>query len=207
MARYTGPKNKLARREGADLSLKTTGSKAHASLLRRQNIPPGMKAYRKIRIKTSDYKTQLREKQKAKAIYGVLEKQFKKYYEKAAKYKGATGFTLLQILERRLDNVIFRLGFTPTRASARQLISHGHVLIDNNKVSIPSWDIKPGSIISFKTKSLEIPVVSKSLENKSHIVPKWLSRKGPVGKVENYPDQEDLSENINEQLIVEFYSR
>ncbi len=207
MARHTGPRNRLARREGADLGLKTVGSKAHATLLKRLNIPPGMKAYRKIKPKTSDYGIQLREKQKAKIIYGILERQFIKYYKRAAKNKGATGFALLQFLERRLDNVLYRLGFTPTRSAARQLVNHGHVIVDGKKVSVPSWEVKEGNVITLKPQTLEIAYVKKSLDNKTNILPKWLSRKGPAGRVDKLPQEEDLTENINEQLIVEYYSR
>lgn len=206
MAREIGPKNRLARREGVDLGLKTVGSGAHASLLRRLTIPPGMHGQKKIR-RMSDYGLQMREKQKAKRIYGVLERQFKKYYERAAKFKGATGPTLLRFLETRLDNVIYKLGFAPTRAAARQLINHGHVVVDSKRVTIPSLEVKSGNVITLKQKAFEIPSVKKMLENKSVNVQSWLSKKGPVGKVERLPSDSDFSENIDEQLIVEYYSR
>ncbi|MBM3283910.1 30S ribosomal protein S4, partial [Candidatus Gottesmanbacteria bacterium] len=137
MARYTGPRNRLARREGADLGLKTPGSAAQSSLLRRLKIIPGKHAQRRIR-KLSDYGLQLREKQKAKRIYGIMEKQFRKYFEKASKEKGNTGEMLLTLIERRLDNVLYRLGLAPTRAAARQFITHGHILVNEKKVNIPS---------------------------------------------------------------------
>lgn len=206
MARDTGPKNRLARREGIDLGLKTVGSGSHASLLRRLTIPPGMHGQKKAR-RLSDYGLQLREKQKAKRIYGVLEKQFNKYFQRAAKYKGATGPTLLRFLETRLDNVIYRLKFTPTRASARQLVNHGHVVVDGKRVTIPSFEVKPGNVITLIQKSFEIPAIKKMTENKSINVASWLSKKGPVGKVDKFPEDIDFSEPIDERLIVEYYSR
>lgn len=206
MAREIGPKNRLARREGVDLGLKTVGSKAHASLLKRLAIPPGMHGQKRQR-RLSNYGKQLREKQKAKRIYGVLERQFKKYYERAAKYKGATGPTLLRFLETRLDNTIYRLGFAPTRAAARQLVTHGHVILDGKKVTIPSYEVKVGDVITLNQKAFEIPSVKKLMANKSFNLPSWLNRKGPVGKVEKLPVETDFSENIDEQLIVEYYSR
>ena len=206
MARYTGPKNRLARREGVDLGLKTIGSGAHAALLRRLTILPGMHGQKKIR-RLSDYGLRLREKQKAKRIYGILEHQFKKYYQKAAKIRGATGPTFLRLLETRLDNVIYRLGFAPTRAAARQLVTHGQVIVDGKKLSIPSKEVKPGEVITLAQKAFEIPAVKKMIDNKSLNIPSWFSKKGPVGKVERLPDEGDFAENINEQLIVEYYSR
>ncbi len=165
MARNTGPKNRLARREGVDLGLKTVGTHAHDSLLRRLTILPGMHGQKKVR-RLSDYGLQLREKQKAKRIYGILERQFKNYYEKAAKFKGATGPTLLRFLETRLDNVIYKLGFAPTRAAARQLVTHGHVTVDGKKVSIPSFEVKPDSVITLNQKTFEISAIKKMLDNK-----------------------------------------
>ncbi len=206
MSRYTGPKNRLARREGIDLGLKTVGSKSHSNLLKRLTVPPGAHGQRKMR-KRSDYGKQLREKQKAKRIYGVLEKQFSNYYKKAATFRGATGPTLLRLLETRLDNVIYRLGFTPTRNQARQLVAHGHVIVNDRKSSVPSMEVTPGCVISLKQKSMEIPSVKKMFESKSFITPGWLSRKGPVGKMDKLPQGEDFKEDINEQLIVEYYSR
>lgn len=206
MARYTGPRNRLARREGIDLGLKTVGTKAHSYLLKRLVIPPGMHGQKRLR-RLSDYGKQLREKQKAKRIYGVLEKQFKRYYERAAKFKGATGPTLLRFLETRLDNVVYRLGLASTRALARQLINHGHVILNNKKVTIPSYEVHVGDVITLGKKAFEIPAVKKILADKSVNLPSWLSRKGPVGKVEKLPDETHFTENIDEQLIVEYYSR
>lgn len=206
MARDTSPRNKLARREGVDLGLKTEGSKAHESLLRRLNIPPGMHAQKRMR-RPSDYGIQLREKQKAKRMYGVMERQFQRYYKKAAKYKGATGETILRLLETRLDNVIYRLGFTPTRASARQLITHGHAVVDGQKESIPSFEVKKGNVVTLSQKAFEIPAIKKSMENKTFKPPAWLTKSGPVGKVKEIPTKDDFNESIDERLIVEYYSR
>lgn len=206
MGRYLGPKNKLARREKTDLELKTPGTGAHASLLRRLNIYPGMHGQKRAK-KLSDYARQLREKQKTKRIYGVSEKQFKKYFLTASKKKRAAGEELLKLLEKRLDNVVYRLGLVPTRAAARQLIVHGHFLVNNRKVNIPSYLVKPGQVISLKEKSLSIPIIKKKLEEKKPIIPSWLKRKGPVGKMIGEPKREDIRTDINEQLIVEYYSR
>lgn len=204
--RYTGPKNKLARREGQDLGLKTVGSHAHASLLRKINIVPGAHGVKR-RKKTSEFGLQLREKQKVRRIYGLSEKQFKNYFKEALKKKGSTGERFLQTLERRLDNLVYRLALVPTRAFARQLVGHGHVKVDNKKVTIPSYLILPNQIISLSAKALKIPTVAKLLEEKNPHLPSWLERKGPVGKVINLPVREDIEAEIEEQLIVEYYSR
>jgi len=206
MARYLGPKNRLARREGMDLGLKTVGSKAHASLLRRLNVPPGAHGHRGRR-KLSDYGLQLREKQKVKRIYGLLERQFRRGFERAKKWRGNTGEKLMEFLERRLDNVVYRLGLAPTRVMARQLVGHGHVLVDNRKIDIPSCLVNEGEIISLKPKAMEIPAVKKLLDEKTFKTPDWLERKGPVGKVARLPVRTDITDDINEQLIVEYYSR
>lgn len=204
--RYTGPKNKLARREGQDLGLKTVGSHAHASLLRRINIMPGAIG-QKRRRKPSEFGLQLREKQKTRRIYGLTEKQFKNLFEEAFKKKGSTGERFLESLETRLDNIVYRLAFTPTRTFARQLVGHGHILVDNKKVTIPSCRLRPDQIITLSAKALKIPVIAKLLEDKKPHLPVWLERKGPVGKVVRAPLREDIEEEIEEQLIVEYYSR
>lgn len=206
MGKYNGPKNRLARREGLDLGLKTVGSKAHASLLRRLNIIPGLHGTKGKR-KTSDYGNQLREKQKVKRIYGLLERQFRKNFENAKKWRGNTGEKLLEFMERRLDNVVYRLGFTPTRALARQLVTHGHVLVNNRKLSIPSYLTKSDDVVGLKPKAMEIPAVKRLLDDKTITVSEWLERQGPLGKVIRPPVRTDIKEDINEQLIVEFYSR
>jgi len=202
MARYTGPKNKLARRVGIDLGLKTTPTK----LQRRLGIPPGQHG-RKGRGKVSDYGIQLTEKQKLKWTFGVQERQLRRYYEQATKTKQATGTALLQLLERRLDNVIYRLGFAPTRAFARQLVSHGHALVGGKKVSIPAYQTQVDETITLNTKALKIPEVKGLLEQKNPQIPQWLTRLAAVGKISRLPEREDVALDINEQLIVEFYSR
>lgn len=206
MARYTGPRNRLARREGLDLGLKTVGSHAHAMLLKRLNVPPGQHGPKGKR-KTSDYGLQLREKQKVKRLYGVMERQFRRAFEGARKWKGNTGEKLLEYMERRLDNVVYRLGLAPTRSLARQLVNHGHVLVDGKRVTIPSYVSKAGEVVTLKAKALEIPAVKKMLEEASYKAPEWMERKGPVGKVVRLPLRSDIIEDINEQLIVEHYSR
>lgn len=206
MARYTGPRNRLSRREGIDLGFKTVGSKAHAALLRRLNVPPGAHGA-KGRRKISDYGQQLREKQKVKRMYGLLERQFRKIFERAKKWKGNTGEKLIEFLERRLDNVVYRLNLVPTRTMARHLVAHGHVLVDQVKVSIPSYLVKEDQVIGLKPKAMEIPAVKKLLDDKTLKTPAWLERKGPLGKVLRPPERSEITEDINEQLIVEFYSR
>lgn len=206
MARYHGPKNRLARREGVDIGLKTIGSNAHIELLRRLNIPPGQhgpKGKRKI----SGYGEQMREKQKVKRMYGILERQFRKIFRRAKKFKGNTGEQLIIFLERRLDNILYRLAFTPTRASARQTISHGHIFVNGKRVTIPSYEGAEGEVITLGSKGVEIPAVKKMLEEKQPLIPAWLERKGPAGKITRLPIRTDVMDDINEQFIVEFYSR
>lgn len=205
MARYLGPKNRLARREGIDLGLKTPGSKSHAQLLKRIKITPGVHGQKRKR-KLSDYGVQLREKQKVKRIYGILERQFRRYYEKAAKQKGATGETLLQLLESRLDNIVYRLGLTYSRAQSRQLTSHGHVLVNGKKVNIPSYSVKVGDVVSLKDKANNFIFV-KEASGEDIKLPEWLERKALVGKLVRLPEREEIASEINEQAIVEFYSR
>jgi len=199
MSRYIGPKNKLSRREGMDLFGK--GNK-----LRRATIPPGQHGPKGSR-RPSDYGVRLREKQKTRRIYGTIEKQFRGYFEKAKKVPGKTGEVLLQLLETRLDNVVYRLGFTPTRFMARQLVSHGHILVDGKKLDIPSYQVKVGQLIALSEKALSIPQVKLRLENPEILPPAWLSRQAHVGKVSTLPNREAIDTPINEQLIVEFYSR
>lgn len=206
MARYTGPKNRLARREGMDLGGKTPGSKAHASLLKRMGVIPGQHGVKGKR-KLSDFGVQLREKQKVKRMYGVLERQFRKTFAAAMKWKGNTGEKLLEFMERRLDNVIYRMGFSPTRGLARQLVSHRHVMVDGHRVNIPSFRVEKNMVITLRPRAMEIPAVKKILEDKSLRTPQWLERKGPAGKVVRMPERTDVTEDINEQLIVEHYSR
>lgn len=200
MARYTGPKDRLSRREGFDLFGK--GAK-----LTRLSVPPGVHGPKGYRRRPSQFGRQLREKQKVKRLYGILERQFKRYVNTALKSRGNSGDVLLSLLERRLDNVIFRLGFAPTRPAARQLVTHRQVFIDGNKVNIPSYQVKPGETITLTTKAMEIPAVKKLLEIKRFKVPKWLIRKAAAGQIKRLPVAEDISEPISTQDIVEFYSR
>lgn len=199
MARYTGPKDRLSRREGFDLFGK--GAK-----LTRLTVPPGVHGPKGLRT-PSQYGKQLREKQKVKRLYGVLEKQFRKYVNEALKRKGNTGEMLLSLLERRLDNVIFRLGFAPTRPGARQLVSHRQVLVNGKRVNIPSYRVAPGETVSLSTKAINNPVVKKLLEDEKYKVPEWLKRKAAVGMVARLPKAEDLTEPISVQDIIEYYSR
>ncbi len=206
MGHYTGPKNRLARREGMDLGYKTPGSKSHASMLRRLGVAPGqhgVKGHRKL----SDFGVQLREKQKVKRLYGVMERQFRKTFSAAMKWKGNTGEKLLEFLERRLDNIIYRMGFSPTRGLARQMVSHRHVLVDGKIVNIPSFRVEKDMVISLSTKGMEIPACKKVLADTTFRAPVWIERKGPVGKIVRLPERTDIKEDINEQLIVEHYSR
>lgn len=200
MARYTGPKRRLSRREGTALFAKDM-----PFLERKGAVPPGQRGT-KSRKKVSEYGIQLREKQKAKRIYGVLERQFAKYYGLASKSKGNRGEALLQNLERRLDNVVYRLGFAPSRAFARQLVSHGHISVDGKKVTIPSYQVKVGSTVAILGKMLDNTQVKKSLESSKTLLG-WLGRKATVGKVLRMPKREEMELGINEQLIMEFYSR
>jgi small subunit ribosomal protein S4 len=206
MARYTGPKNRLARREGMDLGMKTPGSKSYANLLKRMGVIPGAHGV-KNRRKTSDYGVQLREKQKVKRLYGVLERQFRKTFEMAKKWKGNTGTKLLEFMERRLDNVIYRMGLSPTRGLSRQLVSHKHVIVDGKCVNIPSFRVDKDMVITLTATGMGIPAVKKMLDDTTIRPPTWIERKGPVGKVVRLPERTDIGEDINEQLIVEHYSR
>ncbi len=203
MARYTGPKNKKARRLGVDVGLKTTGAK----LERRIGTPPGAHGRKGGNRKVSDYGVQLVEKQKAKVIYGILERQFKKYYTEASRDPLATGEVMLSLLERRLDNAIYRLGFAPTRASARQLVSHGNVTVNAKKLNIPSYKVKVGDVIGLTETAINIPYVKSLLADKDKESAAWLDKKASLGKVTRLPSRSDITEAINEQLIVEFYSR
>lgn len=200
MARYTGPKRRLSRREGSALTPKDA-----PFLERKGAVPPGQHGLR-TRRRISEYGIQLREKQKAKRIYGILERQFLRYYREASKKKGVTGLSLLQLLETRLDNIIYRLGFASSRSFARQMVSHGHVKVDNKKVNIPSFRVKSGQTVAMLGKMLYNTQVKKCLENVTAL-PGWLERKATVGKVLRLPEREEMEQGINEQLIVEYYSR
>lgn len=200
MARYTGPKDRLSRRESFDIFGK--GAK-----LTRINVPPGVHGPKGFSRSQSQYGRQLREKQKVKRIYGVLERQFRRYVDEALKTKGNTGEKLISLLERRLDNVVFRLGFAPTRPFARQLVSHRHVLVNGKKVNIPSYQIKLDETVTISSRAINIPTVKKALEDADKKIPLWLKRKAVVGLIEKYPSSDDVPEPISVQDIVEFYSR
>lgn len=199
MAKYVGPKDRLSRREAFDIF--SAGAK-----LTRLNVPPGVHGPKGVRG-SSQYGKQLREKQKVKRLYGVLEKQFRRYVGEALKSKGNTGEALLVSLERRLDNTVYRLGLAPSRPAARQIVSHGHVLVNGKKVNIPSFSLKISDTVSLDSKASNIPEVKKALDQKDIKIPSWLERKAFVGRVSSLPKREDIIEPINEQDIVEFYSR
>lgn len=202
MARYTGPKQRLQRRIGEDLNLKTNALKT----AKRINIVPGQHGHKRSR-RLSDYGIQLKEKQKVKYIYGVLEKQLKKMFAMAATSPLGTGFALLTFLERRLDNVVYRLGWAPTRAAARQLVNHNHVLVNSKKMNIPSYLVKVEDVIELKKESTNIPAVAAVFNNEGHEVPEWLERKHNLAKVVRFPERDEIDGKIDEQLIVEYYSR
>jgi small subunit ribosomal protein S4 len=209
MARYTGPKFKLDRREGTNLFLKGKRSRNGKHPIDKKGaVPPGQHGNKNVRRKVSSYGLQLREKQKAKRIYGLLEKQFRKYYQLASRQKGATGETLMQLLEKRLDNTVFRSGVAMSRNQARQLVSHGHVLVNEKKVNIPSFLVKTDDVVSLDSKAANFIIVQEAIDfNKDSELPNWLERKGTVIKIKAAPSREDINEPVDEQLIVEFYSR
>lgn len=201
MARYTGPKTKIARRFGEPIF-------GEDKVLQRRNFPPGQHGQNKRR-KTSEYGVQLREKQKAKYTYGVLEKQFSNLFKKASRMKGITGEILLQLLESRLDNVVYRLGIAPTRAAARQLVLHRHIVVNGGVVNIPSYDVKAGDIVGVRERSKSLEVIADSLSGFNHSKYPWIEWDEAVkaGKFLHLPERADIPENIKEQLIVELYSK
>lgn len=205
--RYTGPKNRISRRENMDLGLKTPGSKSHASLLKKLNILPGEHGTKSKR-KTSEHGKQLREKQKLRFIYGVSEKTLKNYYAHAIKKTGNTGLYISQYLENRIDNVVYRLGFVPTRAAARQLVAHKHIKVNNKVMSIPSYQVKKDDVITLaKAVTAAIPVVETFLNKKGIIIPPWLEKQGAAGKLIDLPTAEYAEKQVNLRLVIEFYSR
>jgi len=202
MARYTGPKTRIARKFGEAIF----GPDKH---LDRKNFPPGQHGMTKKRKKTSEYGIQLREKQKAKYTYGVLERQFRNTFEKASRAKGVTGSVLLQLLESRLDNTVYRLGLAPTRASARQLVSHRHITVNGEVVNIPSCQLRPGDIIGVREKSKSLETIVDSLTTRKTSRLPWLEWDDAqmAGKFMSLPERSDIPEDIKEQLIVELYSK
>ena len=206
MARYLGPKLKLSRREGTDLYLKS-GVRPLESKCRAESVP-GQHGQRRGRL--SDYALQLREKQKVRRLYGVLEKQFRNYYKKADRQKGATGENLLRILERRLDNVVYRMGFGSTRAESRQLVSHKSILVNGSVVNIPSYQVEEGDLISIREKSRSQLRIQGALAlSGQREAVEWVSvdTSKLEGLFKTYPDRDELPKEINEKLIVELYSK
>ena len=200
MARYTGPKTRIARKFGEAIF-------GPDKVLSKKNYPPGQHGANKR--KTSEYGIQLREKQKAKYTYGVLEKQFRNLFEKASRTKGIKGEVLLQLLEARLDNVVYRLGMAPTRAAARQLVSHKHIIVDGKVVNIPSFSVKPGQIVGVREKAKSLEVIADALSGFNHSKYPWIEwdEASKSGKFLHLPERADIPENIKEQLIVELYSK
>ena len=201
MGKYIGPKSKIARKFGEPIF-------GEDKVLQRRNFPPGQHGQNKRR-KTSEYGMQLREKQKAKYTYGVLERQFHNLFEKATRIKGITGVILLQLLESRLDNVVYRLGIAPTRAAARQIVLHKHITVNGSVVNIPSYQVQPGDIVAVREKSKSLEVIADALAGFNHSKYPWIEWDETVkgGKFLHLPEREDIPENIKEQLIVELYSK
>lgn len=201
MARYTGPKSKIARKFGEPIF-------GPDKSFERKNYPPGQHGSMKRRKKMSEYGIQLQEKQKAKYTYGILEKQFRNLFEKASRKKGITGEILLQLIESRLDNVVYRFGIAPTRSAARQLVSHRHIIVNGEVVNIPSYQVKPGDIVGVRERSKSLEVIVNSLEGRGNRFSwmEWDAAK-MSGKFLNLPPREEIPENIKEQLIVELYSK
>ena len=201
MARYIGPKSRIARKFGEAIF-------GPDKVLAKKNYPPGQHGQGR-RKKTSEYGIQLREKQKAKYTYGVLEKQFRNMYEKAQRIKGVTGEVLLQLLESRLDNLVYRLGLAPTRSGARQLVSHKHITVDGKVVNIASYHTRPGQVIAVREKDKSMEVINASLNGFNHSKYPWIewNAASMSGTFLHIPEREDIPENIKEQLIVELYSK
>ncbi|NOL50121.1 30S ribosomal protein S4 [Pelistega europaea] len=207
MARYTGPKCKLSRREGIDLFLKSARRPLDSKC--KFESKPGQHG-RTSGARTSDYGTQLREKQKLKRMYGVLEKQFRKYFAEAERRRGNTGETLIQLLESRLDNVVYRMGFGSTRAEARQLVSHGAIELNGHKADIPSMLVKAGDVVSVREKSKGQARIKEAMELATSLgLPQWVEVDSAklVGTFKQAPDRADVARDINESMIVELYSR
>lgn len=211
MARYIEPVCKLCRREQEKLFLKGDRCLSSKCAVERRNYAPGMHGQKgQYRRKVSDYGVQLREKQKARRVYGVLEAQFRRYYREALRRPGMTGATLLSLLERRLDNVVYRLGFADSRAQARQLVQHGHVELNGRKATIPSMLVRPGDVVAVREQSRSMPLIqglARALESRR--APEWLARddRALSGRVLSVPARAEIQIPLKEQLIVEFYSR
>jgi small subunit ribosomal protein S4 len=206
MARYIGPTCKLARRAGTDLLLKSRGRALDSKC--KLDTPPGQHGARKQRL--SDYALQLREKQKLKQMYGLLERQFRNYYQKATRSKGATGLNLLRFLEQRLDNVVYRMGFSSTRAEARQLVSHKAILVNGKSVNIPSYSVQVGDVIQVREKSRNQTRIAQALSVAAQIgLPEWVEvdEKALKGVFKTLPERDQIVQDINENLVVELYSK
>ena len=208
MARYTGPVCRHCRREGLKLFLKGERCYTDKCAIERRNYPPG--EHGQARPKFSEYSIQLREKQKLRRIYGVLEGQFRRYFEMADRARGVTGETLLQLLERRLDNIVYRLGFATSRAEARQLVRHGHFRVNGRKVDVPSYLVRRGDVVTVRERSRKVSRIQESLElAQRRGVPDWLevNAESFAGTVKAFPARADLTMPINEKLVVELYSK
>jgi len=209
MATYHGPRCKLCRRHGMKLFLKGQRCYTDKCAFERRAYGPGMQSKRRRR-KVTEYGTQLKEKQKAKQIYGVLERQFKKYYKEADRQGGVTGENLMRLLERRLDNIVYRLGFAWSRSAAREFVSHGHIEVNGRKVDIPSYLVKPGDEISVREKSRSLIEIRSPLDARSGVgTVEWLELdpKRFMGRVLELPSRDQIPSPVNDQLIVNFYSR
>ena len=209
MARYIGPVCRLCRREGMKLFLKGERCYTEKCAIEKRNMPPGQHG-RARKAKMVGYGVQLREKQKVKRIYGVLENQFRRYFETAERTRGITGETLLQLLERRLDNVVYRAGFSTSRAQARQLVRHGHFLVNGKKVDVPSYSVRQGDIVSVRQGSAENAAIAHAMEEvKGRGVPEWIAIDSTklAGTISSLPTREQINLPVQEQLIVELYSK
>ena len=209
MARYAGPVCRLCRREGMKLFLKGERCYGEKCAIERRNVPPGQHGKGR-RARLLGYGLQLREKQKVKRMYGVLERQFRRYFEKADRQKGVTGEILLQLLERRLDNVVYRLGFASSRAQGRQLVRHGHFTVNGKRADVPSFSIKIGDLVSVRPSSLKNATIAYAMEEvKGRGIPEWLELNGEQmnGRLAATPTRDQLNLPIQEQLIVELYSK
>ncbi|HXJ37050.1 MAG TPA: 30S ribosomal protein S4 [Candidatus Eisenbacteria bacterium] len=208
MARYTGAVCRQCRREGLKLFLKGERCYTDKCAIERRNYPPGQ--HGQARPKFSEYSIQLREKQKLRRIYGVLEGQFRRYFHMADRARGVTGETLLQLLERRLDNMVYRMGFSTSRAEGRQLVRHGHFTVNGRKVDVPSYLVKPGDVVAVREKSRQVARIQEALELATRRgIPDWLEVTADqfAGRVKGLPSRSDLTMPINEKLVVELYSK
>lgn len=205
--RNTGPRNRIARRQGVDLELKTIGSKNHGKLMRKLSVPPGQHGAN-TRRKVSEHGRQLREKQKLRYMFGITETQLANYFIKAKRTKGNTGKFLVEALEARLDNVVYRAGFAPTRAAARQLVGHGHIKVDDQVLSIASYHVSKDEEITFtREATTKIPATETAMARTDIIVPGWLTRDGSRVTMALPPTSETVEKLINMRLIIEFYSK